>query len=98
MGAAIANQYRSQGGFGKAHGHSGMRRRRIGGGQFARTELRREQISEQILPETRSSGRRYAATGLTVASNYSPFASAGTGKPRLRMRAAIPGSRPRNFL
>ena len=33
-----------------------------------------------------------------VGSNYSPFASAGTGKPRLRMRAAMPGSRPRNFL
>ena len=31
-------------------------------------------------------------------SIYSPFASAGTGKPRLRMRAAMPGSRPRNFL
>jgi hypothetical protein len=33
-----------------------------------------------------------------VSSTYSPFASAGTGKPRLRMRAAMPGSRPRNFL
>src|SRR5260221_3086854 len=49
-------------------------------------------------PGTRSSGRRRAATGLTVAAIYSPFASAGTGKPRLRMRAAMPGSRPRNFL
>ena len=64
----------------------------------AATLMHRPRCVSRPPPKPRSSGRRYAATGLTVAAIYSPFASAGTGKPRLRMRAAMPGSRPRNFL